>query len=79
MIIRYKNSKNEIIDMMVLKEEIEDYWVDTVKMQVIMEIGGKKYIVFRSKVYGRLSKAIDEIHDFLEKTPEGFLDTTNLL
>lgn len=77
MIIRYKNSKNEIKDEFVFENDV-DYWADTVKMQVIMEFNGKKHVVFRSKVYDRLSKAIDIIYQCLKENPDGFIDTTSL-
>lgn len=76
MIIRLKNADRTVTDLIVSKEEV-DYWVDTNMMALILEIRGKKYTAAKSRVYAKLSDALDRVYDAVSS--DGFLDTTTIL
>lgn len=76
MIIRYRNSSGEITDLFADSDDI-DYWVDTQKMALYLEIRGKKILAAKSKLEKRLLDGMDRIYE-AAKT-DGFADLTSLV
>lgn len=77
MIVRYKKSSGEIVDLLANASEL-DYWVDTQKSALyIQQSGEKAVLVAKSKMEKRLFTGLDRIYAAVKT--DGFADVSSLL